>query len=474
MRNILICLLLAEMISIACHAQENISESSSPVPGGPILRDIQRNTAAIDKAFVERTEKYLAQLSRIESRLKERWQRTHAQVPFPSGDYNQWIKKLKDTGIHMAPRTYISRLDSIQTALRFLQAQQLSSGIVRNGSLLSGATTEVEQFQAHLDMSSDIHQYIAQRQQQITRLLSSYTQLPADMAKDFSQLKTTAYYYHQEVEQYKDLINRPRKLQEKALQLLDKVPAFRQFMAQNSMLAQLFRLPADYDNPGSLSGLQTRAQVQQILQQQAGSGGAGGMAILQQQVESAQEKLGALRDKVAKYGPGGEDVDMPGFTPDHQRTKTFLQRLTYGFNIQLAKSTTYFPATGNLGFSIGYKISDKSSAGIGLSYNLGLGSGWNHIHFSSQGLGLRSYMDWRIKSSYYVIGGLEENYLSSFQRIAQLQDKSAWQASVLVGLEKKYRISQKLQGNIQLLYDALYRKEIPPGQMIKFRVGYNF
>ena len=198
------------------------------------------------------------------------------------------------------------------------------------------------------------------------------------------------------------------------------------------------------------------------------------MAILQQQVESAQEKLGALRDKVAKYGPGGEDVDMPGFTPDHQRTKTFLQRLTYGFNIQLAKSTTYFPATGNLGFSIGYKISDKSSAGIGLSYNLGLGSGWNHIHFSSQGLGLRSYMDWRIKSSYYVIGGLEENYLSSFQRIAQLQDKSAWQASVLVGLEKKYRISQKLQGNIQLLYDALYRKEIPPGQMIKFRVGYNF
>jgi hypothetical protein len=474
MRHVLICLLLAEVVSIACHAQENSAVRPLSAPDDPALRDIQRNAAAIDKAFIQRTEKYLTQLSRIESRLKIRWQRTHSQEAFPSSDYSQWIPKLMDTGIHATPRTYISRLDSIRTALHFLQAQQLSSGVVKNGSLLSGATTQVEQLQAHLDMSSEVYQYFVQREVQIARTLSFYSKLPTGMAKDFNEMKTTAYYYGQEIEQYKNLINHPRKMEERALEVLNKLPAFREFMAQHSMLAQLFRLPADYDNPGSLSGLQTRAQIQQILQQQAGSGGAGGMTILQQRVESAQEKLGALRDKVAKYGAGGQDVDMPGFTPDHQKTKTFLQRLTYGFNLQLAKSSTYFPATGNLGFSVGYKINDKSSTGIGLSYNLGLGSGWNHIQFSSQGIGLRSYMDWRIKSSYYVIGGLEENYLTSFQRIAQLRNMSAWQASALVGLEKKYRISQKLHGNIQLLYDALYRKEIPPGQMIKFRVGYNF
>jgi hypothetical protein len=82
-------------------------------------------------------------------------------------------------------------------------------------------------------------------------------------------------------------------------------------------------------------------------------------------------------------------------------------------------------------------------------------------------------MDWRIKKSYYVMGGYEENYMTQFSSIAVLRSV-AWQRSALIGLERKYKISSKLQGNIQLLFDALYRQEIPQGQMIKIRVGYNF
>jgi len=471
-----LCLLLAEILSIACSAQENAGALPPSIPNGAMLQDIEKSSAATDKALIKRTEKYLTRLSNIEYRIKAQWQRTRPREldRFPSNEYQHWIKQLNDTSMHAAPRTYIGRLDSIQSALHFLQAQKQLSGTGKDIALLSGATTRVEQLQEHLDMSGDIYQYILQRKQQIAQLMTSYSQLPAGLAKELDKFKTTAYYYRQEMEQYKHLINQPRKMEEKALELLNKVPAFREFMAQHSMLAQLFRLPADYDNPGSLSGLQTRAQIQQLLQQQAGSGGAGGMAILQQQVESAQEKLGALRDKVAKYGVGGQDVDMPGFTPDHQKTKTFLQRLTYGFNLQLAKSTTYFPNTGNFGFSVGYKINDKSTVGVGLSYNLGLGTGWDHIHFSSQGLGLRSFFDWKIKGSFYLAGGFEENYLSAFHNIAQLRQYSAWQGSALIGLEKKYRISQKMLGNVQLLFDMLYKQELPPGQMLKFRVGYSF
>ena len=94
------------------------------------------------------------------------------------------------------------------------------------------------------------------------------------------------------------------------------------------------------------------------------------------------------------------------------------------------------------------------------------------MQFSSQGLGLRSFIDWKIKNTYYITGGYEENYLTQFNSIAQLKNRSAWQPSALIGLEKKYKISGKLQGNLQLLFDALYQNEIPAGQMIKFRVGY--
>jgi hypothetical protein len=83
-------------------------------------------------------------------------------------------------------------------------------------------------------------------------------------------------------------------------------------------------------------------------------------------------------------------------------------------------------------------------------------------------------MDWKIKKTYYAIGGYEENYMTTFSSIADLRNKIAWQPAALLGLEKKYRISTKMQGNVQVLYDALYAREVPRGQAIKIRVGYNF
>ena len=38
----------------------------------------------------------------------------------------------------------------------------------------------------------------------------------------------------------------------------------------------------------------------------------------------------------------------------------------------------------------------------------------------------------------------------------------------------KLRGSLNVTGNVQLLFDALYKQEIPQGQAIKIRVGYTF
>ena len=166
-------------------------------------------------------------------------------------------------------------------------------------------------------------------------------------------------------------------------------------------------------------------------------------------------------------------MDMPDFKPNNERTKSFFKRLEFGTNIQTQKAQYYFPATSDIGLSVGYKLNNKSIIGIGASYKLGLGSGWNHISFSHQGVGLRSFMEWKLKGSFYVSGGYEQNYRAAFNSVAQLKDLSAWQQSALLGVSKKYKISKKFKGNMQLLYDFLHTQQVPRTQPVLFRLGYN-
>ena len=157
-----------------------------------------------------------------------------------------------------------------------------------------------------------------------------------------------------------------------------------------------------------------------------------------------------------------------------QKTKTFFQRLEYGANFQTVKSNSLIPGGTDVGLSIGYKINDKSVVGIGASYRLGFGS-IDKIKFSHEGIGLRSFMDWKIKKQFFVTGGFEMNYNASFKNIAALQEFNAWQQSGLLGISKKMMMKSKLMKStkVTLLYDFLYRQHVPVSQPVVFRVGYN-
>jgi hypothetical protein len=163
---------------------------------------------------------------------------------------------------------------------------------------------------------------------------------------------------------------------------------------------------------------------------------------------------------------------MPDFKPNNQKTKSVWRRLEIGTNFQAAKSNYYFPATADLGLSVGYKLNNNATLGIGTSYKLGLGSGWNNIRFSHEGIGLRSYFECKIKGSFYLSGGYEQNYLSRLTSYSQLYDGSGWKASALAGLNKKYRIGKKFKGNFQVLYDFFHKRQAPTTQAILFRTGY--
>ena len=362
---------------------------------------------------------------------------------------------------------YNGYLDTLQNSLSFLKdAKSLTGPSKALQGKVAGSLQSVQQLQAQLQQAEQIKAYIRERKQQLKAQLAQYT----GFTKDLEKFNKEAYYYGQQLKEYKALLKDKKKAEAKALEMLKKVPAYNNFLQKNSQLAGLFNFSAASAAP-NLEGLQTRAQVEQLIQQRLGGGGPNAQAAVSQQMLQARERFNELKDK---FPDADNAADMPGFKPNEMKTKSFLQRLEFGGNMQFARSTQYFPTTSGIAGQVAYKFHKNGSGGLGAAYKLGLGTGFNNIRFSHQGIGLRSFLDWKLKGSFYINGGFEENYNAAFTNTGQLKNINNWQGSALIGISKKYKVSSKLKGNIILLYDFLYNQHVPRTDPIKLRLGYNF
>lgn len=465
--------------SIHCQSQsvDSLQQNLQNIPD-KFYAKVQKKYAGIDQSLSRKSIKYLKKLERQENKLNKNFKlldSTTAKINTGVADkYSSFIKSLSEKSKRVRNvnlNQYNSYIDTLSTSLAFLKKfTDISSDKTRM------PIAALDRLKDKLNQSEQISKFISERKQQIQQLLSGYTKIPVSLRKQFEKINKTAYYYKAQIGEYKAMLKDPKKIEEKALSVLNKMPFFQKFMKENSQLASLFGLPENYGTPSSLAGLQTRASVQELIQQRIAAGGPNAMALVQQNLQNAQAQLTQLKDKLLKSSGlqvMSGDVDMPNFKPNNQKTKPFLKRLDYGFNVQFEKNNSLMPSTSDLAATIGYKINDKSEVGIGVSYRLGLGS-IQHIQFTSQGIGLRSYLDWKMIKQFFISGGYEMNYNSGFKSIQQLKNEDLWQRSALAGIGKKYQISKKLKGNVQLLYDFLAYKHMPVSQPFLFRVGYNF
>lgn len=452
---------------------------------------VQNKYQNVEDQVAQKTEKYLQKLFNREKRMQRKLAKidsTGAKQLFAKSEkeYSQLISKVRSAANKEPGKSsgYIPMLDSVSTSLSFLG--QNSSVLSQSKDVqekLKSSLSQVNQLQGKLQQAEQVKTFIQQRKQQLKESLSRYTNLPKGITSEFKDYQKQAYYYSAQLKEYKEMLNDPDKVIQKGLVLLKKLPAFTRFMKQNSELASLFRLPDNYGTPQSLAGLQTRSQVQQqVLTQLAGAGaGPNAQQYVQNNLQAAQNQLSQLKDKINKAGGSSSSDDIPDFKPNTQKTKTFWQRLEYGTNIQTAKNN-FFPATTDLGMSVGYKLTDKSVIGVGASYKMGWGQDIKHIEITSQGMGLRSYLDIKLKGSFFASGGFEYNYqpvntdsLSATSGV-HWKDISSWNQSGLIGVSKIISIKSKFfkKTKLQLMWDFLSYQQLPRTQPVKFRVGYNF
>jgi hypothetical protein len=497
-----LCLLAALWLAgITTHAQsaDSVSGKLLSLPSRWFGR-IQSKAAGLDQQITRSSEKYLQRLAKKEDQLRRKLFRQDSAAAlrvFGNNpmDYSALLSKLQQAGAvggvgygnvgsglpsggnagGNGGSVYLPYMDSIKTSLKFLQQNK---GLLSNGAQLGDAMNtslaQVGQLQSRMQVAEWIRQQISLHKQALQQSLSQYAHLPPDIQGAYQGYSQQAYYYGAQLKAYTAQFSDPDQLTKKALGLLNQRPDFQSFMKTHSDLAGLFSLPGGGNTPQALAGLQTKAGVQQQLQGKVAAAGPDGQAMIQQNIQSAKTKLKAWQDKVAQAGGGNSAMEVPDFRPNTQKTKTLWGRLQYGLNFQSLPSTYVFPATSDIGASIGYKLNDRNLISIGASYKMGWGKDIQHISISGQGVGLRSSMETKIKGSFSAYGGFEYNYQQIIYNLTQLRNLNYWTRSGLVGVTKQYHISNKVKGELQLLWDFLSYQQVPKTQPILFRVGYNF
>lgn len=476
-RNPFLTFFLLFALSIPGFAQDSIVARVQQVPEKYIAQ-VGQKTRHFEQQLDKRTAKVLDRMLKQEKKLQSKLAKVDslaAKNIFTRsidslGNLKSKLKGKTDKYQKVLGGQYFGYLDTLQNSLGFLKESKELLGKTKDIQGKLGKSMEsVKQLQSKLQQAEQVKNYIRERKQQLKAQLSQYT----NMTKDLQKINKEAYYYAQQINEYKSVFKDKKKAEAKAMELLKKVPAYKDFISRNSQLASLFNLSSGSgaNLEQSLEGLQTRAQVDQMLQQRLGSGGPNARQAIAQQMEAARSQFEELKKNFPDLDNAG---DMPDFKPKEMKTKSFLQRLEFGTNVQFQRSSQFFPTTGDIGGQAAYKFDKNGSVGLGAAYKLGLGTGFDNIRISHQGVGLRSFADYKLKGTFFVNGGFEFNYNTPFENMRQLSNVTMWSRSALLGISKKYKINNKLKGNIILLYDFLANQQIPRTDPIKFRLGYSF
>jgi hypothetical protein len=393
---------------------------------------------------------------------------------------------------------------------------------------LSEIKTANARLKKELKRSEMIGQYMRERQTFLNKALGKNPEGLAAM----QGMRECTHYYSAQIKEYKNIFSDRTRLEKLLLSKLSKQPAFAEFIGTNGQLA----IPAG--RPSLSSGEGPRVRLEDLLAQApdetkalmtALQTPAGAKAVELQQkfdeikkmatdakveVENAKTTLqkatnmpGPERDiaadslkqkdnKSTAHGQSKQEspdsLNQPtsksinqqdkNWQPNPLKTKRFIDRLNYGGTFQADKRNNFFPTSGTLAGQSSYQLHKNSNIGIGASWIIGFdrnrGSGLSELpviqSFNSNGFGMRSFIDFKLRSSIFIQGGYERNY-RSLMRVNQLwKDKVGVSQSCLLGLKLKYRSSNKQsKPTLELLYDFMHNHTGQPAFVMRMGVEFN-
>lgn len=185
------------------------------------------------------------------------------------------------------------------------------------------------------------------------------------------------------------------------------------------------------------------------------------------QVDNAMSNMSKLKKK---YASVQSVKNLPKRKPNEMTDKPFVERLVPSFNLQLMQRNVWML---DVNPSLGYRFNPHFSTGIGWVQRWGYNFDNNEYAYEERMYGPRVYGEYYLKQGFGLI--LESDYVNALVR-TPFDDPIGreWVWNLKVGIKKEYRISKKINGNLQALYNLIDPDKRSPYPRFNIRIGFDF
>lgn len=355
--------------------------------------------------------------------------------------------------------------DSLSTLLSFMKDTLISA---------EASTISAEFDKATRDQRA-IGDYLREQKNFMGKVVKDYP----DLAKSFTKLNKDAYYFIQENHYLDKFFKQSKLLKEELFQNLAHHKDFGKYFKDNNALAGMFKTPKDWGK--SLQGLQTNASVAQIQQQALKHLNLPDISsFVSDKFKQGETTVKAMKTSLPWLNNAG---DLPSFKPNKLKGKPTSERMHYGFDFKFEDQKDYVPHGVSVGGNISYQLIMKGYIGAGVAYRAGFGSHINSQLLNTNGITLRSFVDYQLHGMLYLSGGYEitstPNQAKPNTEIAPIAVKGSWYGfdgyeSLLMGLKIKREFLKKSAMTFSVQLDFLHDQHSPQTPFVIYKLGWEF
>lgn len=423
-------------------------------------------------------EKLLCKLSKQEKRYSRKLKKQdsagyarYQQQPFSYDSISKLSKNREDSQLKQIANRPNVTVDSLKTIQKFITDKIHLQG---NSGDVAGYDDKLNGIKSADNYNDYIDRLIGQR----TNSLKSINSQNKGKVAGFKGIDKKVFYSKQKLRALKDINEEPSKLEEEALEVLQGTEGFEQAL-QNQNPNSLQSLAGKGATTSDLEkmGFQTKRQMQAKLQNKFGNNLGGLQQNMGKQITDHNDKLKELekgKNTIKHTKASAQQLrhaDKPSFKVNSMRGMPLRKRIEKQFNWQTIRATIDGkPAMLQLAVMAGFRHTPRLTYGAGLATAVGLGKSWQQVKITFEGLGVRTFAEYKMVFGISMYAGYERmfkeavftgesNLLTENRQKQNSHNTTNYHESVLMGLTKTYRINEKWNGSLQVLYDIWWKEK---------------